>query len=122
MGGETLPALRGEDEEVVRRSAADTEVTVAVTGARAPRLLRRPALRSFPEVSFWSVDWASGGGWGLLTLRGGAVGAGAVLAAEGGEGDKDRSDAGESDLQSRNQSSGVMRPPPELPPPLPAPS
>lgn len=108
---------------MVLRSAADTEVTVAVTGARVPRLLRRPALRSFPEVSFWSAAWASGGGGGgLLTLRGGTVGAGVVLAAEGGGGDNDRSDAGESDLQSRSHNSGVMRPPPDPLPPLPAPS
>lgn len=120
LGGDTLPALRGEDEEAVLGSAADTEVTVAVTGALVPRLLRRPALRSFPETSFWSVAWESGGGGGLL--RGGAVGAGVMLAAEGGGGDKDRSEAGESDLQSRNHSSGVIRPPPEPLPPPPAPS
>jgi hypothetical protein len=107
---------------VVLRSAADTEVTVAVTGARVPRLLRRPVLRSFAELSLWSAARVSGGGGGLLTLRGGAVGAGVVLAAEAGGGDRDRSDEGESDLQSRNHSSGVMRPPPEPPPPLPPPS
>ena len=128
LGGDKLPALRGEDEEAFLKSDADTDVTVEVMGARFPRLLRRPARRNFPEVSFCSVDWVSDGGGGgadsggLLTLRGGAVGAGFVLAAEGGGGDRERSDTGDSALQSRSHSSGVMRAPAEPLPPLPGPS
>lgn len=109
---------------MVLRSDADTDVTVAVTGTRFPRLPRRPARRSFPGASFCSAVSLSGGGGGgagsggLFTLRGCTVGADIELAG----GDRDRSDEGESDLQSLSHNSGVMRPPPEVLPPLPAPS
>ena len=126
LGGEILPALRGEEDDVVRKSAAVAEVIVAVTGTLVPRLLSLPALLILPEFSFWSAGWtgASGGGGGgagsggLFTTREVVDGADVLL----GGGDRDRSDIGESDRQSRSQSSGVMRLPPDvlLPPAAPS--
>lgn len=103
-----------------------TDVIVAVKGTLIPRLLSLPALLILPEMSFWSAGWAgaSGGGGGgagnggLFTTREVVEGADVLL----GGGDSERSDTGESDLQSRSQSSGVMRPPPDalLPPAAPS--